>query len=158
MKTNQTELENIKEEEETSKSDEYIECISKEKLTELQKQDSSIQKILQKGKKNFSFYKDNGIIFCKDNRRDIDTGKVVVPVILRERLMTIGHDSKMAGHLGIAKTSDRIKANFYWPGMTEDVRRYCKSCDVYVNGRYTKEVWHQHHWERCHLLTYLSRE
>ena len=99
-------------------------------MTELQKQDSSIQNILQKGKKNFSFYKDNGIIFCKDNRRDIDTGKVVVPVILRERLMAIGHDSKMAGHLGIAKTSDRIKANFFWPGMTEDVRRYCKSCDV----------------------------
>ena len=44
--------------------------------------------------------------------------------------MAIGHDSKMAGHLRIAKTSDRIKANFYWPGMTEDVRRYCKSCDV----------------------------
>ena len=87
VKTNKTELENIKEEEETSKSEEYIKCISKEKLTELQKQDSSIQKILQKGKKNFSFYKDNGIIFCKDNRRDIDTGKVV-PVILRERLMT----------------------------------------------------------------------
>ena len=129
MKTNQTELENIKEEEEASKSEEYIECISKEKLTELQKQDSSIQKILQKGK-NFFFYKDNGIIFCKDNRRDIDTGKVVVPVILRERLMAIGHDSKMAGNLGIAKTLDRIKANFYWPGMTVDVRRYCKSCDV----------------------------
>src|SRR6218665_2965168 len=36
----------------------------------------------------------------------------------------------MSGHLGIARTCERIRTNFYWPGLQGDVARYCKSCDV----------------------------
>ncbi|KAJ8023294.1 hypothetical protein HOLleu_35666 [Holothuria leucospilota] len=42
----------------------------------------------------------------------------------------MAHDSAMAGHLRVKKSLDKILANFYWPGIQGDVRRYCASCDV----------------------------
>ena len=36
----------------------------------------------------------------------------------------------MSGHMGIKKTMDRILNHFFWPGMKDDVRRFCRSCDI----------------------------
>ena len=33
------------------------------------------------------------------------------------------------GHLGIEKTLDLLRDQFYWPGMTEDVTRHIKQCE-----------------------------
>ncbi|KAK7094305.1 hypothetical protein V1264_007945 [Littorina saxatilis] len=44
--------------------------------------------------------------------------------------MEVAHDSIMGGHLGVKKTSDRIQAAFYWPGLHADVTRFCRSCDI----------------------------
>ena len=40
------------------------------------------------------------------------------------------HENIMGGHLGTRKTTDRILAKFYWPGITSDVKRHCASCDA----------------------------
>ncbi len=34
----------------------------------------------------------------------------------------------MAGHLGEAKTSERLMARFFWPGIHENVRWWCAAC------------------------------
>ncbi len=34
----------------------------------------------------------------------------------------------MAGHLGEAKTREHIMARFFWPGIHENVRRWCAAC------------------------------
>ena len=44
--------------------------------------------------------------------------------------MKIAHDGLMSGHQGITKTTDKILTQFYWPGLGEDVRHYCRSCDI----------------------------
>ena len=44
--------------------------------------------------------------------------------------MSVAHDTITGGHLGIKKTREEIMSNFYWPGMYEDVARYCRSCDI----------------------------
>ena len=44
--------------------------------------------------------------------------------------MSVAHDTITGGHLGIKKTREKIMSNFYWPGMYEDVARYCRSCDI----------------------------
>lgn len=49
---------------------------------------------------------------------------------LRQEIMTDAHDSRVAGHFGRHKTEDKIKANFYWPKMDEDIRDYVRSCDT----------------------------
>ena len=46
----------------------------------------------------------------------------------------------MSGHLGIKKTQDRACGSFYWPGIYSDVKRYCKSCDVYQRTVYNRRV------------------
>ena len=56
--------------------------------------------------------------------------QLVVPRTLRRRVITLAHDTAMAGHLGIRKTTDRVLQNFFWPGIFSDIRRFCQSCDI----------------------------
>ena len=44
--------------------------------------------------------------------------------------MSLAHHTITGGHLGIKKTRKKIMSNFFWPGMYEDVARYCRSCDI----------------------------
>jgi len=43
--------------------------------------------------------------------------------------MTLAHAGIMNGNQGVHRTQERIAANFWWPGMTSDVTRFCHSCD-----------------------------
>ena len=56
--------------------------------------------------------------------------QLVVPHALRQKTMEVAHDSIMSGHLGVKKTLDRIQSSFYWTGIRNDVKRFCRSCDV----------------------------
>lgn len=41
--------------------------------------------------------------------------QLVVPEEYRSVLLKLAHDGRSAGHLGIEKTCDGLKQNFYWP-------------------------------------------
>ena len=56
--------------------------------------------------------------------------RVVVPSKLRRQVMSLAHDSAMAGHMGVKRTLDRVQRNFCWPGVNGDVRRFVSSCDA----------------------------
>jgi len=56
--------------------------------------------------------------------------QVVVPVPLRAYVMQLAHESLIGGHLATKKTLDRITSSFHWPGISGDVSRFCRSCDV----------------------------
>ena len=56
--------------------------------------------------------------------------QIIVPKGLRQQVLTVAHESVMAGHLGIRKTLDRKSSCFYWPGIHGDVLRFCRSCDI----------------------------
>ncbi len=43
-------------------------------------------------------------------------------------LFQTAHCTPMAGHLGEAKTRERLMAQFFWPGLHENVRRWCAAC------------------------------
>ncbi|GFV08198.1 transposon Ty3-I Gag-Pol polyprotein [Trichonephila clavipes] len=47
---------------------------------------------------------------------------------LRADILRHFHDAPTAGHLGFAKTYDRIRKRFYWPGMYRNVVRYVMHC------------------------------
>lgn len=59
--------------------------------------------------------------------------KRVVPLQLRKDILLNAHNVPSAGHLGIYKTAQRIKAQFYWPGMGKEIREYVLSCDLCKN-------------------------
>jgi len=55
------------------------------------------------------------------------TKQLVVPEDKRNRVLSLAHESIMSGHLGVNKTLDRVLSQFYWPGVTGDITRYCRS-------------------------------
>ena len=113
-------------------------------LIKLQKNDVTLRKCLNWAKSGDTFRsgKSNTATFFIQNallkRRYISNSvnlrdpiiQIVVPKELRQRILRIAHGGIMSGHLGIAKTRDRIGLHFYWPGMFFDIDRYCRSCDI----------------------------
>ena len=44
-------------------------------------------------------------------------------------IISLHHDSPVAGHPGQWKTQELISRNYWWPGITVDVIKYVSSCD-----------------------------
>jgi len=59
-------------------------------------------------------------------------GKVYVPKDeeLRVEIIWLHHDVPAAGHGGRWKTVELVTRNYWWPGVTRDVGRYVKGCDL----------------------------
>ncbi|GFV35706.1 retrovirus-related Pol polyprotein from transposon 412 [Trichonephila clavipes] len=109
-----------------SSHDEYEPCDGTEKKKK--DQDLAKLKLLSNSSKNEEFRFIDGIL-CRKNF-DPD-GKLWLPVIpkhLRADILRHFHDAPTAGHLGFAKTYDRIRKRFYWPGMYRNVVRYVMHC------------------------------
>ncbi|KAJ8037802.1 Protein NYNRIN [Holothuria leucospilota] len=76
----------------------------------------------------------NNVLFRKfklsDSKGDKEFRQVMVPERFRNKVMSVGHEAPLSGHLGVKKTYDRIASNFYWPGIQKDVKMFCMSCDI----------------------------
>ncbi|UYV71739.1 hypothetical protein LAZ67_9000200, partial [Cordylochernes scorpioides] len=56
---------------------------------------------------------------------------LVIPRHLRPDVLRSLHDNPTAGHLGLAKTHDRIRRKYFWPGLLRSIRKYvghCREC------------------------------
>ena len=49
---------------------------------------------------------------------------------IKKRILHDNHDSKLAGHFSIFKTLERLKQNYHWPKIAEEVQDYVRSCDT----------------------------
>jgi hypothetical protein len=72
----------------------------------------------------------------------------IVPRHLRDEIMGALHDDITAGHPGIARTTERVKARFYWYRMDADIKQYCQRCEGCHRGKPGKAV-------RAPLMSYL---
>ncbi|UYV62930.1 hypothetical protein LAZ67_2002542, partial [Cordylochernes scorpioides] len=79
-------------------------------------------------KKDNKFEVVNGILYRKNYDPTGLPLLLVIPRHLRMEILGDLHDAPTAGHLGFAKTYDRIRRRFYWPGMYRSVRRYVGHC------------------------------
>ena len=61
-------------------------------------------------------------------REDRDQQCVVVPSSLRVQLLEEAHKGRFAGHLADKKVHDRLRRYDWWPGMRNDVYKFCRSC------------------------------
>ena len=118
---------------------EAMSSVDKSTIENLQKKDSTLKKCFDRiGKpiirENYvgEFYKKNGLLYRK--HQETKTGRsfnqLVVPKELRRQVMSVNHESAFSGHLGAKKTEVTILPNFFWPGLRQDVIRFCRSCDV----------------------------
>ena len=49
---------------------------------------------------------------------------------LRTTIISRCQDNPLAGHGGIAKTTELITRQYYWPKMHETIKRYIKNCET----------------------------
>ena len=59
-------------------------------------------------------------------------GKVYVPKEekLREEIIRLHHNVPAVEHGGRWKTVELVMRNYWWPGVTRDVRKYVEGCDL----------------------------
>lgn len=68
-------------------------------------------------------------------------GRIWIPAHepLRTRLIQSTHDSPLAGHPGREGTRDLIAREYTWPGLTQDVRRFVRNCNVCGKSKIWRE-------------------
>ena len=74
-----------------------------------------------------------------------DTGKTitrqyVVPAHLRTELLYRVHNSKTAGHIGITKTAQIFRQQFYFPNFVEFLANYIKNCSSFLQVKPVKHA------------------
>ena len=71
---------------------------------------------------------DNGLLYYR--------GKIYVPgPELRCRILTLCHDSKLAGHPGRWKTLELVSRNYWWPQMSRYIGKYVSMCNMCLHTK-----------------------
>ena len=72
---------------------------------------------------------EDGILFRKWYSNDKDSIKqLVVPHQCHPDILYHFHNIPTSAHLGADKMLEKVRQSFYWPGMKEDIEKYCKQC------------------------------
>jgi hypothetical protein len=58
-------------------------------------------------------------------RKDL---RIAVPSAMRKEIMTEAHNSWIGGHGGMFKTTERLRGEFWWPGMDADIGSHVATC------------------------------
>ena len=59
-----------------------------------------------------------------------DRDRIIVPESLKAFVIGTHHNLPMAGHIGVRRTTKAISNNYYWRGMSSDIRRWIKACSA----------------------------
>jgi len=79
-----------------------------------------------------------GVKMLRDEEwREVDgimykKGKVYMPKDekLRAEIVRLHHDTSIGGHGGQWKIVELVTRNFWWPGVTKEVKRYVEGCNA----------------------------
>lgn len=71
------------------------------------------------------------LLCCKETPHDApEHYKLVVPKNQCHLLLQLAHDDQVyGGHLGVRKTLRKLRS-YWWPGMSNDVAQYVRTCDI----------------------------
>ena len=115
--------------------------VSPDDIKNAQQEDKTLEKIRSyaksspdSGGSDSHFFIENDLLYRKFEPKSVMAGntvtQLVVPQPYRKLVMTLAHEGLMGGHQGSKKTCDKVLSNFYWPGVSSDVTRFCQSCDI----------------------------
>ena len=100
------------------------------KIKEAKDKDEEVIKVVEEMKKA-------GVKMLRDEEWQIEEGlvlkegRVYVPKAekLRVEIIRLHHDTPIAGHGGQWKTVELVTRNYWWPGITKEVKRYVEGYD-----------------------------
>ena len=121
----------------------WIEAQSKDKIVgdiikmykakELQKgKETDNQEMRQFLRQRIKLFLRNRILYCKNDPKEIDcpdrnTMQLLLPESFRTQALK-GCDDDL-GHLGVERTLDLLRDQFYWPGMMEEMTSHIRKCE-----------------------------
>ncbi|KAK3878764.1 hypothetical protein Pcinc_016575 [Petrolisthes cinctipes] len=125
----------------TSSEQLALECVDVDRFKDLQGSDPGIQELRSLAVENMGeekgscLYEKDGVLYrrWRPPHTSVDEGlrdvhQLVVPSVCRQELIRLAHDIPFAAHLGVRKTLERLRAEFYWPAMRADVYQHVRSC------------------------------
>ena len=81
-----------------------------------------------------TFLKKNDLLYRKFSSPNVEHGRtftqLIVPQQYRTLVMQLAHESIFTGHLSVTSSVHKILAEYYWPGIYRDVKRFVQSCEV----------------------------
>jgi len=100
------------------------------KIKEARDKDEEVIKAVEEMKKA-------GVKTLRDEKWQIEEklmlkeGRVYVPKDekLRVEIIRLHHDMPIAGHRGQWKIVELVTRNYWWPGVTKEVKQYVEGCD-----------------------------
>jgi hypothetical protein len=105
-----------------------------EEISAAQLQDNTLEDVraraMGRNRKELWVIEEDVLYRRRYRKRGQEDIQLVVPKSMREKVMESEHDSKMAGHMGVFKTAERIAKKYWWPGMRADVGEWIKTCTV----------------------------
>ena len=105
-------------------------------LVEAQEADQSLAQLWELAKKGEQNYcvKDSILCHSSENQLGEEVTQVVVPKQYRNQIIYLAHSSLTGGHLSVKKTSQKVLRDFYWPGVSGDVKVIYHSCEECQRG------------------------
>ena len=80
-----------------------------------------------------------GLLYRKFTSEMDDTlYQLVTPKDRQQEVIKYHHNIASSGHLGVEKTLSKVRQTFYWPGMTDSIKKYCARCDDYSAARLSR--------------------
>ncbi|GFV38535.1 hypothetical protein TNCV_2221141, partial [Trichonephila clavipes] len=104
------------------------------KMKDEQNNCDSLEKVhaeLKLNKGNFLLI--DGLIYHRDKILNEPVMQLVLPRCRIDKVMKLAHESVFGGHMGVKKTKERIKYNFFWPNMSGKIAEFvqtCKGCQL----------------------------
>ena len=111
--------------------DQDVHEIKSNKLVALQKQDSTLANLWKDVNisKHYLIHS-NGLLVRKHVEYNNVCEQIVLPYVLRSKILNLAHCLPSSGHIGMGKMRKRILKYFFWPGVYTDIREYCRTCET----------------------------
>ncbi|GFY34401.1 transposon Ty3-I Gag-Pol polyprotein [Trichonephila clavipes] len=99
------------------------------KMKDEQNTCDSLEKVraeLKLNKGNFLLI--DGLIYHRDKILNEPVMQLVLPRCRIDKVMKLAHKSVFGDHMGVKKTKERIKYNFFWPNMSGKIAEFVQTC------------------------------